>query len=332
MLVLLILMTGCNFDLENSIVEIHTPSDFRVAILLAGPIDDHSWNQSGYEGLKLVEQAFKANVSYKESVTATTALATARAYAQQGYDLVILHGGEYVEAASIVAKEFPRTKFAINGFYAGNNSNLGAITFRFGEAGYLAGLLAAQRSKTGHIAYIIGFDYPQYVEEAKFFEKGAQSINPNIKLSIKFLQTWIDANKAPQTALELIQQGADVISINADAPGVKAIKAITQYPNVSILGRDIDQYNLAPSQILTSVITDNPSMILKAATLVQQGRWEGKQYKFGLREEMLKFAPFRNSLTAQQEALFNKTCDDIRSGKLDTTFDFEDENKNTKTE
>ncbi|MBL8193535.1 MAG: BMP family protein [Blastocatellia bacterium] len=318
LIVTLINLLGCNIDIEDA-KDAKTYSDFRVAILLAGSIDDHSWNQAGYEAIKLVEEKLKANISYTENVTAETAVTEARKYAVQGYDFVILHGGEYVEPAQIVAKEFPRTKFAVNGFYSGNNSNLGAITFRFGEMGYLTGLIAGMKTKTKHIAYMVGDDFPQYVEEAVFFEKAAKSVDPNIKVSIRYLHTWIDPNKATQTALELVSQGVDIISINTDHPGVTAIKEIAKYPQVLIIGRDQDQHDVAPGKVITSVINDSSNLILRAATLVQQGRWEGKQYKFGLREDIFNFAPFRNHLTPEQIEKFNNISEEIRSGNLDTS-------------
>ncbi len=41
----------------------------KVAMLLPGPIDDGGWNQSGYEGLQLIERKLGAKVAFTASVT-----------------------------------------------------------------------------------------------------------------------------------------------------------------------------------------------------------------------------------------------------------------------
>jgi basic membrane protein A len=58
-------------------------------------------------------------------------------------------------------------------------------------------------------------------------------------------------------------------------------------------------------------------MLLRAATLAKQGRWEGKQYRFGMAEGVQRLAPFNGLLSAQEEALVETVRKDILSGKID---------------
>ena len=60
-------------------------------------------------------------------------------------------------------------------------------------------------------------------------------------------------------------------------------------------------------------------MLLAGATLAKQGRWEGKQYKFGLAEGVQNLAPFYGLVTAEQESKINQVKNDILTGKIDTT-------------
>ncbi|HMW03276.1 MAG TPA: BMP family protein [Acidobacteriota bacterium] len=315
------LLNGCWLVGETPPVELTTArSDFKVAILLPGPANDKAWNQSGYEGLKLIEQEFKAETAFVERLEgpelAVRSREAAHRFAASGFDLVILHGGEFVPIAESVAREFPRTRFALSGTYAGNNSNLGAVAFRFEESGYLSGVLAALHTRSNKVAYIAGFDYPSYVEEGKLFEIGAKSIKPEIQVKIAYLQTWFDPNKARDTALGLARDGYDILLINADAPGLMAIREVTKLDGVYVIGHNQDQSDIAPGRVLTSVIDNVPLLLLKAATLVQLGRWEGKQYKFGMREDILRFAPFRGAVRPAEEAVFHKVQTDILTGSL----------------
>lgn len=289
----------------------------RVAMITSGSRDDGSWSQTGYEGLKLIEQKFNAEIAFTDLVTDAEAETPLRQYAEEGYDFIIAHSGGYIKAAEVVADEFPRTKFALVTTYPGNNRNLGAVAFRSGEVGYLSGVLAAMTSKTNKVAYLVGDNYPVYEEEAALFRKGVEATNPNAEVVTEFLKTWTDGEKAKEVALKLAEQGFDRFAINADEAGIEALKAVTALPEIKVIGWTTDQYELAPDRVITSMLQDMPNLILNAADLFQQGKWEGKLYKFGLKEKIYNIAPFRGALTTDQEAMFNDIKNKVMIGDID---------------
>lgn len=290
----------------------------RVAMITTGARDDGSWSQGGYDGLKLIEQEFNAEIAFTDLVPDAEAETYLRQYAEAGYDFIIAHSGGYIAGAEVVADEFPRTKFAIVTTYPGNNRNLGAVAFRSGEVGYLSGALAAMTSETNKVAYIVGDSYPVYEEEAALFKKGALAINPDVEVVTEFLKTWTDGEKGQEVALGLAELGFDRFAINADEAGIEALKAVTEaYDNVKVVGWTTDQYELAPGQVLTSMLQDMPQLVLNSADLLQQGKWEGKLYKFGLKEGIYSVAPLRDSLTAEQEAQFEDIKNKVMVGEID---------------
>lgn len=315
----LVMIVSCSRLNQEELTTSDSQSQFKVASIFSGSIQDGSWSQANYEGLKLIEKQYNAEITYTENVSETDSEALIRRYAQQEYNLVIGHSGGYIQAMEKVAKEFPNIKFALVTSYSGNNKNLGAVAFRSGEVGYLAGALAAIKTKTNKVGYMVGYDYPVYQEEEELFKRGATATKPNIEVYTQFLQTWTDGKKGNQVALDFLEKGVDVIVINADEAGITALKLASEKPEVYGVGWTKDQYNLAPGKILTSVLQNIPELVLKIATLVQQGRWEGKQYKYGLREKIYDFAPFRGTLTAEEEAKFNQIKQDVITGKIDIT-------------
>lgn len=320
-LITLVIIVSCSpFNQEqgnNSSSD--APSQFKVASLLTGSIQDNSWNQASYEGLKLIEKQYNAEITYTENVSETDSEAIIRRYAQQGYDLIIGHSGGYIKAMENVAPEFPEIKFALVTTYPGNNKNLGAVAFRSGEVGYLTGVLAAMKTKTNKVAYMVGDKYPVYQEEEALFRRGATATKPDIEVYTKFLQTWTDAEKGNQVVRDWLKKGVDVVAANADEAGIPALKLASEKPGVYGIGWTKDQYDLVPGKVLTSVLQNIPELVLKIATLVQQGRWEGKQYKYGLREKIYDFAPFRGTLTAEEEAKFNQIKEQVVTGQIDIT-------------
>ncbi len=313
------LIVGCSTSAPTpSNTASATPqSHLKVALISTGAQDDGSWSQGGYEGLQLIKQQFNAAVEFKGTVSDTQSEAPLREYAKAGYDFIIAHSGGYIENAEKVANEFPRTKFALVTTYAGNNRNLGAVAFRSGEAGYLAGVLAAMKTQTNKVAYIVGADYPVYQEEAALFRRGVAATKPNVEVTTEFLQTWTDGEKGKAVALNLVNQGYDCFAINADEAGIGALKAVAEHENTHIVGWTKDQYDLAPDHVLTSVLQDMPKLILNAADLMQQGKWEGKLYKFGLKEGIYDIAPFRGSLTPAEEAQFTTIKEKVMTGEID---------------
>lgn len=294
-------------------------SDFKVAMLLTGSREDGSWSQGGYEGLRKIEAEYQAQVDYQEYIEETNSIEVFREYAESDYDLIIGHSGGYIESLETVAEEFPRIKFAVVTTYAGNNQNLGAVAFRSSEVGYLAGVLAAFKTESNKVGYLVGYDYPVYQEEAALFRRGVLETNPEVEPMTAFLQTWTDGDVAIEAVNEMLAEGVDVFVINADEAGAAAIEELTKHPEVSIIGWTKDQYELAPNQMITSVMQDIPSLVSNIANLMKQGRWEGKLYKFGLKENIYQFAPFRDSLTPEQEAEFNQLKQKVISGEIDTT-------------
>jgi basic membrane protein A and related proteins len=314
-----IFLSNCSWNEKEFTqkAEIDEGNHFRVAIVLPGKTNDGSWSQLGYEGLKLIENRYKATVKYADNVAEKDALQVGRNLARQDFDFIIWHGGEYTATAEAIALEFPRTKFALNAANNGNNRNLGTFRSRAVESGYLSGFAAGLKTKTNRIVHITGFPYPANLEETGFIEVGARAANPKAEVKVEFSYSWTDVDKATKIALKYIADGFDVVSVNLDH-NEDVIKTIAKQPNVYAIGWGKDQSHIAPDRVITSVIYDTPKMMATTANLVQSGRWEGKIYKFGIKEKALRIAPFRGLLDSEQETKFNNVRNDILAGKIDS--------------
>lgn len=324
-LVLTLFLAACSATDNNQALTAVTqaPGAFKVAILLPGPINDNAWNQAGYQGLKLIQKQLGAQVTYRASVPPADWEKLFRQYAKQGVDFLIVHSEDYLAAAELVAKEFPRVKFAVTGSYAGNNHNFGALAFRSGEIGYLSGVVAALKTKTNKVAYIGGQPYPITKEEAALLKRGAKDTKASVVASINWVNSWSDADKARKIALAQIAAGADVLVTDAGVANRGVLKAAQDSQGVYAIGwmhsSDGVGQTKTPEFLLTSVVQQVPSLLLEGATLVQQGRWEGKQYKFGLVEGVQDLAPFKGSLNPQEEAHVKSVKQDIIIGKIDVS-------------
>ena len=290
---------------------------FKVAMLLPGPVDDQGWSQAGYEGLQLVEKELGAEVAFAASVPEDDVEKEklSRQYAEAGFDLIIGHGGNYVSAIERVAEEFPRTKFALITGHSGNNKNLGAVAFDSLEIGYLVGTVAALKTKTNRISFIGGVPDADLLEEAAGIERGARATNPAIEVSIEWVGSWTDPVRAKEIAQAQLEAGADVFLTDSDKGNIAVIRAVESAGVYAISWGTVER-ELAPSTLLTTVIQRVPVLVLETAILVRQGRWEGKQYIFGLREKAYDLAPFYGLLSPEEEAVVRATRDYVLAGNI----------------
>ncbi len=291
---------------------------FRVAILLPRTVSADSWTQKGHGGLLLIEKELGAGVAFTENVPEADFQQVFRQYAREGYDLVIGHGNQFTAAAEVVAAEFPRTAFAVDGKFGGNNVNLGALGMREGEMGYLMGTIAAIKSTTGRVAFLGGQENPSSRELQELFTRGAVATNPAIQVTTSWVGNFTDTARAAELAGVQIQSGVDVILVLAGAAGT-GVHAQAEQAGIFTLAWIDDLSQLAPKAVVTSNVQDIPGMLLQGARIAKEGRWEGKQYRFGMAEGAQGLAPFNGLLSPEQIVRVEKVRDDILAGRADTT-------------
>ena len=316
--ILIVLLIACSQDppAEKAGKKESHQGAFRVAMLLPGPADDQSWNTTGYSALLMVRQKLGATVDYTENVAQKDMEPLFERYARERYDLVIGHGGQFIAAAEQAANRFPRTNFMVVGTNAGNNVNLGTVQFSQEELGFLAGAVAGLKTRSNKTAYISGKPYTHMNEKGASFIAGAHYINPSTQALSLTLNTWTDTEKGVECGHKLIEAGFDVLAVDADSAGLP-IHQLAEKASIHTIGWAADQYELAEKAILTSGIQRAEVAILAGAELVRLGRWEGKLYKFGIKDGAQNLAPFRGKLDTKQELTMARLQKDILEGRID---------------
>lgn len=310
---IVMIISCCFVDYQNAAMA--EEKTFKVALLLPRVIDADGWTRAGYKGLLLIKEKLGAEIAYAENIPENDFERVFQQYAQDGFDFIIGHGGQFVPAAEIVARAFPLTKFAVTGKYAGNNKNLGALSIREKEMKYLAGVVAALKTKTNKVAYIGGVANPHM---KGFFEQGVRETNPKVSAEIAWVNGYTDQKRAVQMAQNYIRAGCDVIAVYAGKAGL-AVHPVAEQAEIYTIGWIEDQYELAPGAVITSFVQDFSVLLVRGGELAHAGRWEGRQYKFGLREGVQKIAPSRGMLTPAQEAHVRTVQTNIIQGKIDLT-------------
>jgi basic membrane protein A len=291
----------------------------KIALLLPGPINDMGWNASAYEGLKQAEKKYGASVAYVENVAQSDMEENFRGFALQGYDLIIGHGFQFGDAAKKVASQFPNSRFVVTSSNISQQPNVASVNIDNEMQGFVMGAVAALMSKSKVVGAIGGEQIPPIVGSIQGFEKGAKYIDPKIKVLTAYTGNFNDVNKAKETALAMIAQGADIIMANANQAGLGSIQAC-QEKKILAIGSNMDQNPIAPDTVLVSVIKSVPVLISYVVELIYNGKFEPKFYNLGVKEGAVYLSPwhgFENKVPQNVKDRLARIMKDLEEGKLD---------------
>jgi basic membrane protein A and related proteins len=271
---------GCERKAENQ-------DRFKVALLTPGPISDRSWNGGAYDGLRRIQDSLGASISHIQTKTPAEFEENFRQYGAQGYDLVFGHGFEFQDAAVRVAPDYPKTIYVTT---SGNRTgpNVAGIEFAFGDASYLAGVLAGAMTKTGVIGTIGGTELPPVQKSFAAFADGARAVNPSVRVLGSYIGDWDNASAGKEQAIAQIGQRADVVFQNADAAGLGVFQAARERKGVWVIGSNSNQNGVAPEVTLGSVVIDLPHAFLSVAREVKDRRFTPRVIYLGTSDDVVQ--------------------------------------------
>jgi len=191
----------------------------KVGFIYVGPVGDFGWSYQHDEGRKAVVAKYgdRVETTFVESVSeGPDAERVIEQLARSGHKLIFTTSFGFMEPTLKVAQRFPNVWFEhATGFKRA--PNLATYDARFYEGRYIIGQIAAKMSKGGTIGYIGSFPIPEVVAGINAFMLGAQSVRPDMKIKVVWVNSWYDPGKEADAAKALISQGADVLSQHTDS-------------------------------------------------------------------------------------------------------------------
>ncbi|HEU5088857.1 MAG TPA: BMP family ABC transporter substrate-binding protein, partial [Roseiflexaceae bacterium] len=214
---------------------------FRVGLVTdVGKVNDGTFNQYAYEGLKRAESELGVETAFIETQAQTDYLKNIDQFASQGFDMIVTVGFLMGDATKEAAAKYPDIEFAIvDNAYDPPLPNVEALVFAEDEAGYLAGVLAASVTKSGTVAAVGGVEIPPVQKFLLGYENGAKSVNPDIQVKRVYIDSFTDRARGAEAARSFIAEGADVIFGAGGQTGSGGIQAAAQ-DGVYVIGVDQD--------------------------------------------------------------------------------------------
>lgn len=294
-------------------------TELKVALILPGSATDGTFSSAAVKGIKAAQQKFpQIKVSVRENTSFAESEEALLSYAREGYDVVIGHGFQFAEPAKKIHKQFPKTWFIVNTAKVAEAPNLASFDNRWGDAGYIAGAVAAVVSKSGIIGDVGGIPVPVIQEYTEGFERGAKRINPSIKVLSAYVGSFSDVAKGKEITISLIEQGADVVTATGNESVIGTLQAAKE-KKVLMIGTAFDAAALAPDTIVTTALVNFDVNLEMAIGKVLDGTIEPKNYLLGLNQNGIGLAPygtFDSKISPENKAKIQQIVDDIRAGKV----------------
>jgi basic membrane protein A len=285
----------------------------KVAMVLPGEITDAAFNQYTYEGMERAAKDFNIETAYKEDVTQDQQLEVIRQFAQLGYDIIIGQGGQFGEALETVAKEYPELNFVFSvATDTGGVPNVTAATVSYAHAGYLAGVMACNTTKSNKVAVLTGEWYDPQKQFLAEYEVGAQTCGKDVEVNSVATGDWADVDKARQASLALIADGTDVLTPELDAAYVGVLSAAQDSKGVLIVGAVTDCAKVAPTVTVGSVLFNWDELGYQEAA----GKLlDGKAHVLGIAENGISVVT-NDLLSAAGRAAVDEAFAGLKDGSL----------------
>jgi basic membrane lipoprotein Med (substrate-binding protein (PBP1-ABC) superfamily)/DNA-binding SARP family transcriptional activator len=202
-----------------------------------------------------------------------------------------------------LAGEFPDTTFVLVDWRDVPMPNVVGLTFASEQGSFLVGAAAALESTTGKVGYIGANDAPLTETFRAGFEQGVAAADPEVEVvSSVLFESMVelghdDAVLAYETAVDLFDQGVDVIFVAAGRSGTGVIQAAADLSTADrklwAIGVDNDQhFDISADQqehLLTSMYKRFDAGIRSAAEAIEAGTLAEGPWPVGVADDAVGY-------------------------------------------
>ncbi|BCN38162.1 BMP family ABC transporter substrate-binding protein [Alicycliphilus denitrificans] len=291
------------------------PAPLKIGFAYVGPVGDGGWSYAHDQARKKLQAEFgdRIQTSYVESVPeGPDAERVLRDMITQGDKLIFGTTFGYMDVMQKLGAEFPDVKFEHATGYK-TSANVRTYDSRTYEGAYLAGIIAGAMTKTGTLGVVGSVPIPEVLRNLNSFTLGAQSVNPNIKTKVVWVNEWFSPPKETEAATSLINGGADVLFQNTDSP---AVLKTAQEKGKRAFGWDSDMTAYGPKAHLASAVINWAPYYIKATKDVLDGTWATGQSWWGVKEGAIDLVSIAEDVPAEIKAKVDEAKNGLKNGSF----------------
>lgn len=261
-----------------------------------GTIDDKSFNQGSFEGLKQFadEIGVKANYLRPQDQGDQVYLQAIEQAIQKGAKIVVTPGFLFETAVGIAQKEHPDVQFIAVDFEPKRvvegktnedgspvtetyfEKNTASILFREQESGFLAGYAAVKDGYT-KLGFAGGLAVPAVVRYGFGFIAGAdyaaKEMNTKVEMMYNYTGSFTAKPEIQTLAATWYKNGTEIIFSCGGGIASSVLKA-AQDNNGKMIGVDVDQKDMG-EQVITSAMKNLQSAVYQTCKTIVSGEFKG---------------------------------------------------------
>lgn len=269
-----------------------------ITLVLPSPVGDVGWGHALAAGLEPVKAAYgdKVKVTVLENIQeGPDADRIMNKTVADGNKFLIAGSFGYQNGALQIARRDPSvTVLHASGFQVA--PNFSPFAAKYFQGTYLLGMAAAALSKTGKLGSVSAFAIPELITSVNAFTLGAQAVNPDIDVSVVWVNSWFDPAKEQEAAKALIAQKCDVIFSNAqDTPSVIAA---CEEAGVYAFNLNSSMKKYAPKTYLGCVATDWSPFFKASVDAHLAGTFKGANTFLGVADKVVEVVDWNPDIPA----------------------------------
>jgi basic membrane protein A and related proteins len=285
----------------------------KVAFVYIGVAGDGGWTYQHDVGRKEMEKEFGIISTVVENVPEGPDAERVFEDLAKDNDIIIGTSFGYMDSMVAVAAKHPDKIFLHNTGYK-TSDNLATYMGREYQSAYLFGMAAGKMTKNNKLGYVGAFPIPEVVYTINAFTLGAQSVNPDIEVSVVWSNTWFDPTVERQAAVSLLDKGVDVLAAYQDSPA--GIQAAAER-NVWGIGNDSDMGKYAPETYLTNNVWDWGPYYIDTVKKFMDGTWKSEAYWGAMSTGIVNLAPFGKNVPQDVKDLVDAKQKEIIAGTFE---------------
>lgn len=294
-------------------------SKMKIAVQFGvGGLGDQSFNDNINNAILAAQKQIEFDYDYVEPKAVSEFENFFREFAQsKEYSLIVAAGSDAADACSKVAKEYPEQKFLLIDSPSQDPNVLG-VTFKDNESTFLGGFAAGKITKTNKVGVVGALDIDVINGFIAGWEAGVKLANPQAIVYRAYCGGFKDPVTAKEMALQMYNNGADIVFQAAGGSGLGVFQAAEETGNLAV-GVDSNQNPLKPNSIVMSCVRSFTAIIYNAVNDVKDGKFKaGTTLQAGIADDAVDctFEGSNVSVDKSVKDAMEVLKQDVKAGKV----------------
>ena len=288
----------------------------KIGVVLPSPAADVGWSHTLLEGINTVKEAYgdKVAVTVLENIAeGPDGDRIANGLVAEGHKFLLLGSFGYQNGGIQIAKRNRDVSIVHASGYL-TQPNFSPFTAKYWQGTYLMGMAAASLTKTKKLGCVGAFAIPELITSINAFMLGARSVDPEIEMSVVWVNSWFDPASEQEAAKALLSQDVDVIFSNAqDTPSVVAV---AEEAGAYVFNLNSSMVKYAPTKYLGVVGTDWGPFFKANVDAHLAGSFKGVNAWLGVEDNTVYTADWNKDIPADMTAQIKERQAAIADGSF----------------